>query len=75
MCQASRNLTPYAYNTQQSPFGNIPRFDMCRSITSLSRITHHMWHDHPFSQQNKVTKKAVGSRLGGGGWTNLKKGG
>ena len=35
-----------------------------------------MWHDDPFSQKNKATKRAVGSMLGG--WMfgqNLKKGG
>ena len=36
---------------------------------SLSRITHQMWHDHPFSQGNKTTKE------GGLDEQNLKKGG
>ena len=39
-----------------------PRIDMCRSITSLSKIKHQMWHNHPFSQRKKVTKRSV--RLG-----------
>ena len=32
---------------------------MCRSIISLSKITHQMWHDDPFSQRNETTKGAV----------------
>ena len=37
-----------------------------------------MWHDHPSSQRNKTTKRAVGVEVGGkggGGGQNLKKGG
>ena len=38
-----------------------------------------MWHDHPFSQRNKVTKEAVGGGgegcEGRGFGQNLKKGG
>ena len=41
------------------------RLDMCRSIISLTKITHQMWRDHPFSQRNKTTERAV--RLGAGG--------
>ena len=38
-----------------------------------------MWCDHPFSQKNKTTERAVGvavgdDREGGGGGQNLKKG-
>ena len=38
-----------------------------------------MWHDQPFSQRNKKTKRAVGVDVagkggGGGGGQNLKKG-
>ena len=42
----------------------VPRLDMCRSI-SLSKRTHQMWHDHPFSQRNKSTEGTVGVRFGG----------
>ena len=57
---------------------------MCRSIISLSKIAHQMWRDHPFSQRNKTTERAVGVgvegnreergevgqtlKKGGGGW-------
>ena len=37
-----------------------------------------MWHDHPFSQRNKTTERALGLWVGGnrkGGWTQFKKGG
>ena len=33
---------------------------MCKSIMSLSKIAHQMWHDHPFSQRSKTTERAVG---------------
>ena len=46
-------------------------------IISLSKITHQMWHDHPFSQKNKATKRASngGRGFGGGCEQNLKMGG
>ena len=28
----------------------------CRSIVSLSKITHQMWSDHPFSHRNNTSK-------------------
>ena len=31
---------------------------MCRSIVSLSKITHQMWDDNSFTQRNKATKRA-----------------
>ena len=40
---------------------------MCRSVTTLSKIIHQMSHDHPFSQKNKTTKKAVEMEVGGDG--------
>ena len=50
---------------QQGPSDTIvPRFDMCRSIISFSRITHRMWQDQPLSQRNKTTKRAVGVKTG-----------
>ena len=44
---------------------------------SLSKITHQMWCDHPFSQRNNATKRAVGVEVGGGGggWKKFVKGG
>ena len=45
---------------------------------SLCKITHQMWHNHPFSQKNKATKRYWGIGLcvygGGGGGQNLKMG-
>ena len=35
-----------------------PGHNMCRSIISLNKMTHQMWHHHPFSQ---------GDKEGGGG--------
>ena len=49
---------------------------MFRSAVSLSKVTHQMWRNHPFSQRNKVTKRAawvVGGVEGFG--QNLKIGG
>lgn len=40
---------------------------MCRSIILVSKITHQMLHDHPFSQRNSATKRAVGLEVGGNG--------
>ena len=38
-----------------------------------------MWHDHPFSQRNEATKRAMRVKVGGDGegkvGQNLKKGG
>ena len=31
------------------------------------KITHQMWHDHPFSQRNKALKRA------GEGWKKIEK--
>ena len=30
-----------------------------------------MWHNNPFSQRNKTTKRAVGVEVGGEGWWGL----
>ena len=52
---------------------------MCRSILSLSKITHQLWRDHPFIQRNRTTERTVGvgvrgdRELGGGGWTKFEK--
>ena len=46
--------------TPPGPSGtNVPRLSMCRSIISLRKITNQMWRDHPFSQKNKATKRAM----------------
>ena len=42
-----------------------PRLDLCKSILLLSRVTRKMLHNHPFSQQNKATKRGVGVKVGG----------
>ena len=79
MCQTSVNLIPYLKkNTEQGPFvAKIPRLHMCVSIISLGKIKHQLPHDHPFSQRNKATERALGLDVGGkGGGTkgqNLKK--
>ena len=31
----------------------------------LSKLTHQIWRDHPFSQRNKTTERAVGVGVGG----------
>ena len=38
----------------------MPRLNTCRSILSLSKIAHQMWHDHPISQRNRTTERTVG---------------
>ena len=38
---------------------------MCRSILLLHKIAHQMWHDHPFSQRNMTTERALGMRVWG----------
>ena len=54
---------------------------MCRPKMSLCKITHQMWHNHPFSQKNKATKRYWGIGLcvygggGGGGEAKFEKGG
>ena len=47
---------------------------MCRSILSLSKIAHRMWHDYPFSQRNMTTEKTVGVGVGGSREVGKKKG-
>ena len=41
-----------------------------------------MWHDHPFSQRNRITERTLGVEVGGDkevvrvkGWTKFEKGG
>ena len=49
---------------------------MCRAIISLSKITHLLWRDHPFSQRNKKTKAAMGwslEAMGEGGLDKIRK--
>ena len=45
----------------------VPWLGMCRSITSLNKIPHQLWHDNPLSQRNKATKRAVGLEVGSEG--------
>ena len=59
MCQTSVNLVPCCINTHQGPSGTkAPR--LCRSILSLQKIAHEMWHDSQFSQRNRPTERTVG---------------
>ena len=39
-------------------------------------MTHQVWCDHPFSQRNKATKRALGTEFGGEGrgWAEFEKG-
>ena len=67
MCQTSVNLTPCCKkHTASSYWYQVPRLRMCRFI-SLSKITHQMWGNHPFSQKNKTRKSAGGVEVGGNG--------
>ena len=64
--------------TGQGPSGTrLLRLDMRRSIISLSKLTDQMWCNHPFSQRNKATEKAVEVEGGddGDGQTKFEKGG
>ena len=38
---------------------------MYKSILSLSKIAHQMWHDHPFNQRNMTSERAAGLGVGG----------
>ena len=51
----------------------VPRLDTSRSIISLSRMTHQMWHNHPLGQRNKTAIRAERVEVGRGG-QNMKKG-
>ena len=72
------NCDTLLYITQQGPSGTkVPSLDMCRSTMSLSKIIHQVLHNHPFSQNNKVTKRALGleAQGEGRGWTKFDMGG
>ena len=79
----SVNLVPCCikYTHQGLSVTMVPRFDICRSIISVSKIVHQMWCNHPFSQGNKTTKRVVWVGIGdnrerrGGSGQNLIKGG
>ena len=43
----------------------VPRLEMFRSITSLSKIIHKISRNHPFSRRNKTTERSVGAEVGG----------
>ena len=54
------------HKRKHNPSGTkIIKLGMCRCIISLSKITHQMWHDPPFSQENKATKRVVRVEVGG----------
>ena len=40
---------------------------MYRAIITLSKLTHQMWHNHPFSERNEKLKRAVWGEVGGNG--------
>ena len=66
MCQSSVNVMPCCIKHASRPFGTeVLRLDMCRSILSLSKVVHQMWHDHPFSQRNRKTEWTMGVEDGG----------
>ena len=48
------------------------RYQGSTCVDPYDKITHQMWHDHPFSQINKTTERAVGGGLRqermGDGW-------
>ena len=56
----------------------LPRLDMDRSIISLSKIIHQMWHNHPFISNviQYTHSEQWGWKLearGKGGWTKFEK--
>ena len=58
MNQTSVNLVPcFIKHTR--------RVVIYRSIISLIKITHQVWHDHSFIQRNKVAERAVGVEVRG----------
>ena len=64
MCCVS--LYVCVWNTYQGHSGTkVPKFDIYRSIISLSEIPHQMWHNHPFRQRNKTSKIEVEMKVGG----------
>ena len=68
MHQNSVNLIPCSIKHRARSFGTkISSLNMCRLVISLSKITHQMWHDHPFSQRSKAIKRASGLEDGGEG--------
>ena len=53
------NWTPCYIKTPQGHCGTkVPRLNMCRSIMSLSKITHQFCGNYPFSQWKKATNWA-----------------
>ena len=68
MCQKSVNFKLCCIKTYQGRSRTkVPRLDMYRSIISLSKRTHKMWHHHPFIQRSKTSKIAVEVKVGGNG--------
>ena len=53
-------------NTYQGPSATkVPRVGICRTILSLRKLAHEMWHDNPFNERNKATERTVGVGFGG----------
>ena len=81
MCQTTVNLTPCCTKHTSRSGTKVARLDICRSIISLSKVAHQMWHNHPFSQKNaRQQRKQWGwgleaTRKGRGSWTKFEKGG
>ena len=72
--------TSVKQNTHQGPSGTkVPRLNMRRSMISLSKIAHQIWHDHLLSQIKQGNKKSSGGGVGleatgkEGGWTKSEK--
>ena len=64
MFQTTVNLTPCSIkHTSRCLWYKVPRLDMCRSIISLSKTTHQIWCDHPFSQRTRQQKEHQGWNL------------
>ena len=38
---------------------------MYRFIISLRKLTHQIWHDHPFTQRNRTSKTAAEVKVAG----------
>ena len=59
--QSTSNLDTLLHKTHKGPYSTkVPKFDMCRSIFSLSKIARQMWCDHPFSHQRyRATQRTV----------------
>ena len=54
------------------------RLDMCTCMTSISKIAHQMWCNHPLAKEIRQQNEQWGWELDatgkGGGWTKFEKG-